>query len=75
MLMARKAGVRSVWCRIPTDNPPGLYEKLMRISHWSKEDCEREEQYKREWEEKGYTPDFTITDFGQLKDIICRQYL
>lgn len=70
MLMARKAGVGSVWCCIPTDNPPGLYEKLMRISHWSKEDCEREKQYKREWEEKGYTPDFTVTDFRQLKDII-----
>lgn len=72
MLMARKAGVKSVWCHIQTDNPPELYEKLSRISHWSKEDCEREEQYKREWEEKGYAPDFIITDFGQLKDIIRR---
>lgn len=72
MLMARKAGVYSVWCHIPCRNLPGLYEKLMRISHWSKEDYDREEQYKREWEENGYTPDYTITDFGQLRDIIRR---
>ncbi len=70
MLMAKKAGVCSVWCHIPNGNPPELYEKLMKISHWSKEDCEREEQYKREWEELGYTPDFTITDFARLKDIV-----
>ncbi|MCM1134316.1 MAG: HAD family hydrolase [Clostridium sp.] len=74
MLMAKKAGVRSVWCHVPNDNPPDLYEKLVRISHWSQEDFSREEQYKREWTAGGYVPDFTITDFGQLKDIIlcCR---
>lgn len=70
MLMARKAGVHSVWCHIPNDNPPELYEKLMRISHWSEEDCDREAQYKKEWEENGYEPEFVITDFRQLKDIV-----
>lgn len=72
MLMAKKAGVRSVWCHIPDEKGAELYEKLVRISHWSEEDFLREERYKTEWKEKGYTPDFTVTDFNSLKDIILQ---
>ena len=70
MLMAKKAGVLSVWCNISADDTKDLYDKLVRISHWSAEDFEQEQKNRKQWEEKGHSPDFTIQSFNELESII-----
>lgn len=57
MLMAKQAGIISVWCDFPRDDIRDLYSKLVTISHWK---------------EKGYIPDYTIHTFGECKEIISR---
>lgn len=72
MLMAKQAGITSIWCDFPKDNIENLYSKLVAISHWKAEDFQREQQYKNEWKENGYNPDYTIKSFGECRDIFCR---
>lgn len=68
MLMAKQAGVHSVWVDIPAE--PGLYPKLVEISHWTQEDFQNDKHNKLLWKEGGYTPDFTIHSFDELSEII-----
>lgn len=70
MLMAKQAGVISIWCEYPNDNIKKLYDKLVAISHWTKQDFQNEELYKHEWKAKGYSPDYTIHSFDECKKII-----
>lgn len=70
MLMAKQAGVLSIWCDYPKYNNEELYSKLVAISHWTKEDFELEEQYKNEWKNNGYKPNYTIRTFEECRQII-----
>ena len=47
-----------------------LYRKLVCISHWSEEDFEMERQYKQEWKDNDYEPDYIIQSFAELKNVI-----
>lgn len=49
MMMAKQAGITSIWCDFPRDDIRDLYSKLVAISHWKEEDFQREQQYKNEW--------------------------
>jgi phosphoglycolate phosphatase len=42
MLMAKQAGVLAIWAQYGTNVSESHYKKLVRISHWSDEDIERE---------------------------------
>ena len=68
MLMAKQAGVHSVWVDIPAEQ--GLYQKLVKISHWTQEDFQNDEHNKLLWREGGYSPDFTIRSFDELPGIV-----
>lgn len=69
IMMAKQAEIISVWVNIPERNFD-FYDKLVQISHWSKEDFISEQENRIKWEESGYSPDYTITDFRQLQHII-----
>ncbi len=47
MMMAKQAGITSIWCDFPRDDIRDLYSKLVAISHWKEEDFQREQQYKK----------------------------
>ena len=69
ILMAKRCGVFSIWAKygaiLNTDN----YEKLVRITHWTKEDIDNERQLKKEAE--SVQPDFTAKDsFKEILPII-----
>lgn len=72
MLMAKQAGIISIWCDFPRDDIRDLYSKLVAISHWKEQDFQLEQQYKNEWNEKGYNPDYIIHTFGECKEILSR---
>ncbi|MDE6252349.1 MAG: HAD-IA family hydrolase [Lachnospiraceae bacterium] len=70
MLMAKQAGVLSVWCNYQQKDVADLYKKLVTISHWTEQDFQREKQYKYEWKSNGYAPDYTIKNFDECIQII-----
>lgn len=72
MLMAKQAGVVSIWCDFFRRDFRDLYNKLVKISHWTEKDFQQEARYKQEWKENNYSPDYTIHAFGECKDIISR---
>ena len=72
MLMAKQAGITSIWCDFPRDDIQDLYSKLVAISHWTEKDFQLEQQYKNEWRENGYSPDYIIHSFGECEDIFSR---
>lgn len=72
ILMAKQAGVYSVWVDIPVQNSE-LYSKLVKISHWTKEDFDQEKKNKLIWQSSGYIPDYTIHSFDELPQIIMAQ--
>lgn len=56
ILMAKRANVPSVWAEYGARHDPGLYERLIRISHWTSEEVSREISLKEE--AKNIKPDF-----------------
>jgi phosphoglycolate phosphatase len=44
ILMAKEAGVFSIWAAYGARHDPEMYDKLVRISHWTPEDVERERE-------------------------------
>lgn len=72
MLMAKQAGVTSIWCDFSRDDIQDLYSKLVAISHWKEQDFQLEQQYKYEWKVNGYSPDYIIHTFEECKEIISK---
>jgi phosphoglycolate phosphatase-like HAD superfamily hydrolase len=56
VLMARRAGCYSVWAKYGVRRDPEMYNKLVRISHWTDEDIARERNFTDEASK--ITPDF-----------------
>jgi phosphoglycolate phosphatase-like HAD superfamily hydrolase len=56
ILMAKKAGCFAIWAKYGVHRDKPMYDKLIRISHWTKEDIRREEDYAAEAEK--ISPDF-----------------
>jgi phosphoglycolate phosphatase-like HAD superfamily hydrolase len=55
VLMAKRAGVFAVWAAYGAEHSPDMYEKLVRISHWTPEEVGRERQLREE--AKAINPD------------------
>ena len=47
IVMAEQAGVYSVWAKYGSNVDPNLYSSLVKISHWTTEDIEREIKYRK----------------------------
>jgi phosphoglycolate phosphatase len=48
ILMAKKAGCFAIWAKYGVHRDKSMYDKLIRISHWTKEDIRREKDYAAE---------------------------
>ncbi|WP_426256797.1 HAD family hydrolase [Sphingomonas sp. DC2300-3] len=66
IFMAASAGVRSAWARYGIEVEPGLWEKLVRITHWTDTDVADEARLKAE--AAGARPDATLDRFADLLD-------
>jgi FMN phosphatase YigB (HAD superfamily) len=62
--MAKTAGVHAVWARYGTRYDRGLWESLVRITHWTDEDVTREAQLRKTL--ASVRPDFVIDSFAEL---------
>jgi len=72
ILMANRAGVRSVWAKYGLKTQAGAYEQLVRVSHWKDEDIKREQAIR---ESVGtIVPAVTLENsFSELKTILIGQ--
>jgi phosphoglycolate phosphatase len=67
--MAKRAGCYSVWAKYGVRRDPLMYEKLIRISHWTSEDIARERNFAQE--ASTINPDFTCEkSLLELLDIL-----
>ena len=65
MLMAKQAGAFAVWAEYGTKVHPSMYEKLVRISHWTAEDVKREKMIREQ--AAAIKPDFVCKEgFGEV---------
>jgi phosphoglycolate phosphatase len=62
--MAQSAGVRSAWARYGTEIDPALWQKLVRITHWTEQDVQSEARLKAE--SVGTQPDVVLDSFRGL---------
>lgn len=60
ILMAKRAGVFSIWAKYGAILHTDDYEKLVRVTHWTQEDVETERRLKKEAE--NIQPDFVAKD-------------
>lgn len=65
--MARAAGVTAIWSRYGTIYERHLWDTLVRITHWTPVDVEREERLRQVG--KDVTPDYVIDSFEDLLTI------
>jgi FMN phosphatase YigB (HAD superfamily) len=68
MSMAKQAGVCAVWAEYGTRYDPGLWNALVKITHWTEEDVAREAALKHVY--NTVRPDFVLEEFGELIHII-----
>jgi phosphoglycolate phosphatase-like HAD superfamily hydrolase len=66
--MARQAGVTAIWARYGTKYDPGHWNYLVKVTHWTDEDVQREKALKAKFAD--VTPDYTIDSFRQVKSIV-----
>jgi phosphoglycolate phosphatase len=62
--MAKRAGTHAAWARYGTKYDKKLWEKLVRITHWTKEDAAREFQLRNE--ARGVSPDVELNSFREV---------
>lgn len=62
--MAKKAGTLGAWAKYGTQHDPELWKKLVRVTHWTKSDVEREELLKQQF--AGNKPDIELDNVGEL---------
>lgn len=69
VFMANQAGVTSVWAKYGEVTDSSMYEKLVRVSHWTSEDIAREKHFRDL--ASGAHADFTAeTGFEQVIEIL-----
>ena len=69
--MANKAGITSVLIKHPkTEN--NYYQLLVDITSWTEEDFEKERELKLACESQGIKPNYIISAFDQLKEIVIQ---
>jgi phosphoglycolate phosphatase len=62
--MAKRAGVHSAWAKYGTMYDKKYWEKLVRITHWTQEDIDRESQIRKE--SIGILPEVELDSFTEL---------
>ncbi len=66
MMMAKSVGVKAVWAKYGTMTSAENYAALVRISHWTKDDIEREIQLKEM--SSGLEPDYVLQEnFSEIR--------
>jgi phosphoglycolate phosphatase len=66
--MAKTAGVKAVWARYGTRYDRGLWDSLVRITHWTEEDVAREAELRQGL--SSVQPDWTIDSFAELTGLL-----
>jgi FMN phosphatase YigB (HAD superfamily) len=66
VLMAKRAGVFAIWAKYGAEHSKEEYERLVRISHWTPEDVDREIFFNNE--ARQISADFTIE--GSFREIL-----
>jgi phosphoglycolate phosphatase len=66
--MAKIAGVKAVWARYGIRYDRGLWDSLVRITHWTEEDVVREAELRRGV--SSVQPDWTIDSFAELTGLL-----
>jgi phosphoglycolate phosphatase len=66
--MANTAGVKSIWARYGTQYDPSCWTYLVKVTHWTDEDVEREKSLKVKF--ANVIPDFTIDSFEEVPKIL-----
>jgi phosphoglycolate phosphatase len=66
--MAKEAGVKAVWARYGTSYDPELWNVLVRVTHWTRDDVLREARLKES--AKGVQPDAIIDSFADILPIV-----
>jgi phosphoglycolate phosphatase-like HAD superfamily hydrolase len=68
VLMAKRAGVFAVWAAYGAEHSPAMYDALVRISHWTPEEVERERQLRNE--ARAVSPDFVAhREFSEVLSV------
>jgi phosphoglycolate phosphatase-like HAD superfamily hydrolase len=62
--MAKMAGATAAWARYGSKYDPALWEKLVRVTHWTDEDVMREKRLREEY--RDVHPDVEIDSFSEL---------
>lgn len=66
--MAKEAGILSIWAKYGKSYSPDSWQKLVKISHWTNEDIERETYLRDRY--SSIQPDLIINSFSELLTII-----
>ena len=66
--MAKSIGMKAVWARYGRQFAPELWEILVKITHWTDKDVEREEQLKESFSR--VKPDYSINRFAEILDLM-----
>ncbi|HEE9964435.1 TPA: HAD-IA family hydrolase [Citrobacter freundii] len=66
--MAKSIGMTAVWARYGRQFAPELWEILVKITHWTDKDVEREEQLKESFSR--VKPDYSINSFAEILDLM-----
>lgn len=69
VFMAKSAGVVSAWARYGVAIDPDLWERLVRVTHWTEADVEREKEL-RENARLDTEPDLTLEGISELLDMV-----
>jgi phosphoglycolate phosphatase-like HAD superfamily hydrolase len=68
MAMSRNAGAISIWARYGTKYDPDQWAYLVKVTHWTEEDINREKDLRAKYAD--VRPDHTIDSFGAIREII-----
>ena len=71
--MAHLAGVKSAWCSYGRRDCTDLYQKLVDITNWTEEDFALDRAQKQKIIDEGITPDYTLTKFEDLLDVLQKE--
>lgn len=66
--MAKEAGVFSIWAKYGKSYSEESWNKLVRITHWSKQDVDREASLRERY--SNIKPDYTVNSFREILDIL-----
>lgn len=71
IFMANEVGVTSIHCQYPKSELQSEYEKkLIRISSWTEDTFLKENKIRKQCELKQIKPDYVITDYREIQDIL-----